>query len=300
MKKIASTAVLVLVLVAAGIMWFEARSPDDPYHQGVLPGAYGGRFVPSSTDEADGPSGIRQRSSSTETGRLESPDLKRSSLEAAEQQSDARIRVSGNKSLSAELIAGNISIPPGATREEIVAMIHNQVVGLYHSLGFIPTEVSHLEIHDGDPPTIELSINEGSFRRFGNVELQGDTAGIQDTSLLPKQGDAVDYSQVKQSRAVFQNQLADLGYLDATVVPVVTSDAIAGTMDFTLNINKGPRYTVGQITAPPGVYLPLQPGDFFLQGLLRAYLESIGINSLASLHISKDPATGLVDISIDP
>ena len=267
---------------------------------GIGPAKQAGGFLASSQDEAAIPwnrrshQAQRRRSSQVD----EEPELRRSQPGPGS-DSMATIRVFGNKSVSAELIAAHIAVPGDTARDEIEALIWNQISSLFTSLGLIGTTIKRLEIGEGEPPNILLEIEEGKFFRYGAVGITGDGEIISATDQLPKAGEPVNYPQINDLRALLQERLADLGYLDAQVVPSIRPDYSLGILDLMLQITHGQRYSVGRISAPAGLSLPLQPGDYYLQGLLFAYLESQGI-AAELIRIESDPQSGEVYVTIGP
>ena len=288
---------LILVLIIGSLIWIQSPEAEDPGTTHAKPEQV---FVASSRDKASIPWNIRGLKSPPKGGNpnREDPALRRSQPETTS-GSMATIRVFGNTSVSAELIAAHITVPGDTARDEIEALIWNQVSALFTSLGLVGTAIRRLEMGDGNPPTIELEIEEGEFYRYGTVGLAGDGETILGSYPLPESGDPVNYPRINDFRAQLKNRFADLGYLDAEVVPNIRPDHGSGTLDLTLHVTQGQRYLVGRISAPAGLFLPLQPGDYYLQSLLRAYLESQGI-SAERLLIDKDADSSQVHLTIAP
>lgn len=209
------------------------------------------------------------------------------------------LAISGNHHVSGNLIGAQLQIAPDATLEEIELEIHRAVGGLYRSLGFAKMQITDLRISPGNPPAIELQIDEGSIYRLGEVTFKGLELfdPVRSRSIFTESGNVVDYAALKSGIAELKNQYRDRGYLDASVFPELTVDDASNSLRVNFNINEGIQYRIGQISAPPGLLMPFAAGDRFYLGLLRNFLIYQGFPE-DSLSFVRYPESGIVDVVI--
>ena len=291
---ISAVVFLTLIVFVAGLL-FQDRQQDDG--QKDLGGRSASKFLGGAVDGKDS---VKAADSFEGAFRGATSSLRRTALSESRNKA-FQVNVRGNRSLSSNIIEAFLDLPLDEDPEKIEALIHNKVMQLYKSLGFVKAHVTELWIEPGNPPTVDLEIEEGNLYHFKEVSFKGfenlDNEKVR--SAFPKSEDLFDSSAVKDAYSRFESTYKNQGYLDARVVPTIYDDASTSELDIQHEMVHGPRYFVGSISAPPGYDVPLNVGDPVNSGLLQAYLESRNLSD-EHLTVRQYPDSSSVDIIISP
>ena len=297
-----SKILVLIALVGAGVvLFFLLRTPNVVSEQteSVDSNAPG---VPSSpADDLASADKHPQNRNQPIPSSMRNPPRRTSNPDPDAADDSVLIQVEGQTKVSAELIAAAINFPPVEEWHDIEALkgsIRAQVARFFSSIGMVKAGVEEIEIDPGPPPVIQMSLRDSEVYRYGDVSVSEEGAGLAAAADLPSMDGLVNYSELRSAFTSMQQQLADIGYLDAQVVPQLRPGA-DGRMDVALNVTKGARYTVGNMRVPPDFRMPLQTGDPFFLGLLRAQMAAQGI-PLENLQFVPNPSTLQVDVVIQP
>ncbi len=222
---------------------------------------------------------------------------------SAAQRAAYRFTFAGNRSFSASVLVSALRLTPRPDEEDALAEdINRDLKDFYLSNGFVQFKVVELDIELASPTQVFCEISEGPQFTFGSISaLTSDEEISRAFEEAASVGSPANLALMKRLSRQLTDQYRHDGYFDFKTS--AEFGMAAKTLDFTVEVDVGQRYMIGQVSLPPGIpeLEPLQglTGQPYSRSVIEFYLEKAGL-AWEAVQWRKDSWDAVVDIEINP
>ncbi len=207
------------------------------------------------------------------------------------------IEFTGNKVFDQETLRRQLRlIRPGQPYDSAKLQydIDRNLTAFLKQNGYITSEVSWEEraLPDGSVG-VRINVREGLQYRLSKLEIKGAKAFPAQELTAQfhlRQGDVLNFAEVKEGLERIQKMYSDQGYVDCSYIPEQQIDGARQTADLAFTIEEGLRYKIAYVGVVGcgeqaeedrvRALIGLKPGEFFSQSALDAGVAALNKSGL--------------------